>query len=429
MFIFLQLFSDFLYYFSFLTLTCTPKFLSESRLRQERNGYGWRVRDCHAEVLARRAFCRRLFLEILEDDGNTNDRKDRILVKSASFSKYRLKPGITLHLYCSSAPCGNATLKKFSKMTKNKFRDELGPDQWPREQHQPIHGHSIKLGQFALLVKKDNSEPKSGEEESGNDSVGETASKLPRPKGKPWPAMLSDDWTPPGTTIVTMNKGSIHTCSDKILRWNLLGLQGTLLASLLESRLYLSTVTVGRKFNECICRRAVCCRIGHKENFDDLHGYHTNHPAILCTAVYMGNGAVKTNASVKGQDVRFHSSLSWAWWPNSKMGAEWIDGATGFLSDGNENTDNNGCSQEKQPSLLCTQSLLALFFEVLHRRGKHCLSEIPSDGAYSLTDLRKIKMLASLEHEKVKEQILTKHRLLRQWSRRSEITTASITST
>jgi hypothetical protein len=63
---------------------------------------------------------------------------------------------VTLHMYTSSAPCGNATLKKFCKMSKERFRDDLGSDEWPNAPHEPPSGSSIKLGEFSLLVKKDN---------------------------------------------------------------------------------------------------------------------------------------------------------------------------------------------------------------------------------------------------------------------------------
>jgi hypothetical protein len=52
-----------------LSMGVGTKFLSESSLKEEETSsiYGRRVRDCHAEVLARRAFRRRFTLEILED--------------------------------------------------------------------------------------------------------------------------------------------------------------------------------------------------------------------------------------------------------------------------------------------------------------------------------------------------------------------------
>jgi hypothetical protein len=324
------------------------KFLSESTLRDEAQSseYGRRVRDCHAEVLARRAFRRQLTLEILQDLKSSSTgalRPDGILERSTTSSSYRLRSGVTIHFYTSSAPCGNATLKKFAKMSKEKYREDLGPEEWPKDPHEPIHGSSIKLGQFALLIKKD----------SESSTVDETL--VPPPSNpKAWPAMISDDWTPPGTTIVgTKHKGSIHTCSDKICRWNYLGLQGSLLASLFEGPLYPSSLTVGRKFTSCICRRAVCCRMENgfstkkskktKQPIDEKNppappwNYPQNHPTVMGTAVYMDeSGVVETSSDNRGQDVRFHSSRAWCWWPfleNEECPGyvERIDGSSGFV--------------------------------------------------------------------------------------------------
>ena len=83
-------------------------------------GYGRRVRDCHAEVLARRAFCRQLLLEIRQDLDQhstlTSSSKSDVSVlqreKASDGSiRFKLKPGVSLHMYCSSAPCGNATVR------------------------------------------------------------------------------------------------------------------------------------------------------------------------------------------------------------------------------------------------------------------------------------------------------------------------------
>lgn len=125
------------------------KFLSDDAIKNEQNAniiYGKRIRDCHAEVLARRAFRRQIALEILEDlkptrndesavsktNTNDDDHDDfSILERGCGNGSqqnnicYRLKSNVTLHFYASSAPCGNATLKKFVKMEKEVFDTSL----------------------------------------------------------------------------------------------------------------------------------------------------------------------------------------------------------------------------------------------------------------------------------------------------------------
>lgn len=500
--------------------------------------YGCRVRDLHAEILARRAFRRYLTTEILNDlscdkdnssrksdDGRDADRPLSILVRSTIPTKpgddkvrhrYTLRPGVTLHLYTSSAPCGNATLKRFCKMTKEKFRDDLDEDEWPDQKstsssHEPFFGHSIKLGEFSLLIKKDNSIFK---KDNVNDNVkshpsnssnanevdrdqeilgslySSNGNKRPRSihsgvdedviiqeettspsnqqhpesrkincrscntntrrgrEAKVWPADLDDDWTPPGTTIVPFrHNGSIHTCSDKILRWNVFGLQGSLLSSLLDGPLYLSTLTVGRKLSGAVCRRAVCCRLGSGPLFStrktkscidggwtsDRHCplgavYHLNHPSIMGTAVYVDEtGVVETNSEIHGQDVRFHSSSSWVWWDgvtdNSSGSLECIDGSTGFLMEENDTERSKFDNGTGRVSLVSTQELVKLFLKtsmssttVDEEDGR--LNNLEAFAFSTLSELHLLKKCVSPKHEEVKEYIFKNDRVLYQWRRR-----------
>lgn len=243
------------------------KFLKEDVLRNSfDDDYGVRIRDSHAEVLARRSFQRQLSVEILHhitgDNVFPKDYKNILNESMKDNEILEMKPGVTLHMYISSAPCGNATLKKFSKMKKEKFDHSLSQDELPIQNHSKIHFHC--LPQFSLLVKKDCIEKLETQENSS-----------------------SDAWCPPGTSIVGLNKGSIHTCSDKICRWNCLGLQGSLLSFFIKQPLFLTSLTVGRKFTECICRRACCCR-AYGFEFESQHvKYMLNHLVLMGTGVYM----------------------------------------------------------------------------------------------------------------------------------------------
>ena len=534
-----------------LSMGVGTKFLSESCLREElenevKDGYGSRVRDMHAEVLARRAFRRQLTLEIQEDQRvletnrrasdrfGDNDNKQgenpSVLVRSNGLSsrkrtdkcpkiRYKLRPGLTLHMYTSSAPCGNATLKKFCKMSKERFRDDLGSDEWPTTPHEPPPGHSIKLGEFSLLVKKDNYQtsqrksinnensskvgidskegttgaPRSSStgpdgdlattrkrmrnenEKSSNQITRASENSLKQHKsqtrrGKPWPATLSDDWAPPGTTIVGFrHKGSIHTCSDKICRWNYLGLQGSLLAGLLEEPLYLSSLTVGRKLSGSVCRRAICCRLDtrcHQPKIKSLSGhsdidgigdaieYRVNHPAVMGTSVYLDTGVVDTsNVDERGQDVRFHSSFVWSWWLglNKDTGddgvLECIESSSGYLARNSDEYQNNlnsniGEVHDIAPKV-STIELTSLFLQLYHEPTAKGSSKIPCDLLLftnidkinnageencqhnkkshlknTLGDIREIKKRYSPKHETFKDLLLTEHKVLSQWRRR-----------
>lgn len=435
------------------------KFLEEKILQEESSSstYGKRIRDCHAEILARRTFRRQISLEILADakrnpaSATDRPRANRILERTSGKEggiSYQLRNGVSLHFYSSSAPCGNATLKKFAKMSKEKFRGELGIDQWPEEPHNLIPDASIHLGQFSLLIKKSNDAALSKIEQNkpaGSENLLEHENS--------WPAKISDDWTPPGTTIVSMrHKGSIHSCSDKLARWNYLGLQGSLLVSCLTGPLYLSSISIGRKFTECICRRAVCCRLEtthrtkkrrastrafNNETHQEGHGnsserathiankaYHYNHPAVMGNAVYMDEtGVIATKRDVRGQDVRFHSSLVWCWWPSKEEDgnsnkAECINGATGYLWESDDQQDASG-----KISLVSTLRLAELFLDarkaVLNITSEVNGKEMALISYRSLEGLKTVKRELSPDHESIKDSFLSKHVVFRQWRRRS----------
>jgi double-stranded RNA-specific adenosine deaminase len=369
------------------------KFLKFTELKDD-HPYGSRLRDMHAEILCQRAFKRYLMLEMRQHLLYPHDDHKSYILRSTQSvgtkTQFALKPGVTLHFYCSSVPCGNASWKKFVKLQKEVFMEDLADDQWPTTSHTPNDfGSSLQLGEFALLLKKDIGYIAKGSEVN-NGNHGHANGKRPRynndniqpsatsntPKPNPWPCQLTDDWCPPGTVpAIQINNttSTIHTCSDKLCRWNVLGCQGTLLAALLKDPLYMATLTVGRKFSNATCRRAVCCRLQDKatkkrsnqfgkqrplsfqqklnqavqnktsqarlmgetrENSATAvmpsttakcallpsippNNYRIHHPTVMGTAVHLDDTAVvETSSTQHGQDVRFHSPHVWAWWAN-----------------------------------------------------------------------------------------------------------------
>ena len=329
-------------------------------------------------------------------------------------------------------------------MQRERFLDHLGPDEWPHEPHEPVRGHSINLGQFALLVKKDNGIKIRNCQENNEIDQGSSAGNLSVPVSHDdscaeksqtgrvhtnWPANATDDWCPPGTSIVSLGRGSTHTCSDKICRWNILGIQGSVLSSLLEAPLYLSTLTVGRKLTSCICRRAVCCRAGEglrriKEIriADEVERakYDLHHPAIMGTSVCLDQAVIETKPDEPGQDVRFYSTLAWAGWSsandrsNSSFTLECINGLTGFLQ-----TRRIDAAKEAQLASVSTQSLIELFWQVLTMLRPLNLHDFDAaEKPSNLADLRRMKLQVSPLYENMKDWLLSEHPLLRDWKRR-----------
>jgi Adenosine-deaminase (editase) domain len=422
------------------------KFLSQEVLSQEEEEYsshtpyGTRIRDAHAEVLVRRAF-RRYLGECMEQL-KKNERSDSILERAPTSpsawthrntpSLYQLRSNVTLHMYCSSTPCGNSTIKKFATLRKETYCSTLSGHQWPSsssDQHIPIPLHSIPLGQCALLLKRDRSHAPVEEVEPS--ILPTTATKKQRAA---WPIYTTLDWCPPGTTPTWSGEGQLHSCSDKLARWNYLGLQGAWLSSLLTQPLYLTTLTVGRKFSAHTSRRAVCCRLYTRPAKPPAPTearalYSLHHPVVLGTGVYMDADGVHdldARPPEDGTTVRFHSSRAFAsWWqpppvPGDGDNAgpdhvaaphhmvECLDGSTGWLYGIEDDAAQDGGRRRSQ---ICTAALMEQYWRI---QEEPCSFPHPR----TLAELRRYKRRVAPAYERAKRQLLTRHPVLRDWKRR-----------
>ena len=146
---------------------------------------GKSVNDFHAEILTRRCTLRYLYsqLELIA----TNDPS---AAEQSIFEKgergYRLKEGVKFHLYISTAPCGDS--RNFSPHATQDDENE-GGDRHPNRKARGQLRTKIESGEGTIPVKS---------------NVGVQT----------WDGVIH------GERLLTMS------CSDKIARWNLLGIQG-----------------------------------------------------------------------------------------------------------------------------------------------------------------------------------------------------------
>uniref|UniRef100_A0A7N9AY08 Adenosine deaminase RNA specific B2 (inactive) n=1 Tax=Mastacembelus armatus TaxID=205130 RepID=A0A7N9AY08_9TELE len=174
------------------------------------------VNDCHAEVMARRALLRFLYSQ-LELFLRPEDWEDSIFVQHKECG-YRLRENIHFHMYISTSPCGDGRLNSPYEITTDRKTPGLSV---------AFVCHRLPHCADRCVMRKHRNQLRT-KIESGEGTV-PVQCKGPV---QTWDGVLQ------GEQLITMS------CTDKITRWNILGLQGALLSHFVEP-VYLYSVTVG----------------------------------------------------------------------------------------------------------------------------------------------------------------------------------------
>lgn len=168
---------------------------------------GESLHDCHAEILTRRCLIKYFYKQLAE----AVEEKPSIFVADKKKHKFKLSNDITFHLYINTAPCGEARIFSFTDTENHINRLNRG-----------LLRSKIENGAGTVSVF--------GREEQTYDGVAQ------------------------GERLVTMS------CSDKLTRWNVLGIQGNLLSNLIEP-VYLNSISIGSVFNMNHMERTIYGRI------------------------------------------------------------------------------------------------------------------------------------------------------------------------
>lgn len=221
--------------------------------RRDLNADGLVVNDCHAEVLARRAFIRYLYAETLfwQDKGPKSSQHS-IFERHSTSHRLVLKPQNSIHLFITEAPCGDAAIYELRK----EVVDELVQHREAREIGQSDERERTELRLTGAKVH--NKKLKWDDLPKYRDT----------PLEKKFSQVVGIARVKSGRSDLPLEKQTLSmSCSDKIAKWNALGLQGSLLLQWFEP-IFLSSVVVieddqavSVEKQEQALYRAVCTRL------------------------------------------------------------------------------------------------------------------------------------------------------------------------
>lgn len=199
------------------------------------------LNDSHAEVIARRAFIRFLLCQI-----NSVTRAQSIFQASSDEKEegggrrhFVLANDVKFHMFTTSSPCGDASI-----FATSDNHDGEEPD---------TKRVKLDVGFTGAKLMFD---------EDVEDPMDQTEGKIR---------------TKPGKGDRTMSL----SCSDKIARWNMVGIQGCMLSSLIDP-IYLTSIVfaAGTPFNCIAMERALWKRFLSAEKFLEPP-FQLNQPRIL----------------------------------------------------------------------------------------------------------------------------------------------------
>ena len=195
------------------------------------------LNDSHAEVICRRAFVRFLMSQIR---ATKFPERQSIFKYDEVTKKFKLDK-VKFHLFTTSSPCGDASI-----YSTNDNQDE------PEAKKMKVSDLPDGFTGAKLLFYED-----------VEDVMAQTEGKIRIKPGK-------------GDRTMSLS------CSDKIARWNILGIQGCMMTSICGP-IYLSSVVLadGTPFNQTAMERALFKRFLDVDKFLNLTSFKLHKPTIV----------------------------------------------------------------------------------------------------------------------------------------------------
>lgn len=199
------------------------------------------LNDSHAEVLARRALLRYFYREL--NRASTTSGMENLFHWQPVKCNFALRSGVSFHFFSTQTPCGDACIASNSEE-----EDEL-----PCKRAKVV-SNFVFTG--AKLI---------GNERS--DAMEQT---------------LGDERTKPGRGDRTLSM----SCSDKLAKWNLLGVQGGLLDAILESPVYFQSLNFCCQSDSSSLKRAIYLRFVDRRFKHERYKPHTPNICFCLEQVF-----------------------------------------------------------------------------------------------------------------------------------------------
>lgn len=284
--------------------------------------------DSHASVIARRTFRRYLTIE-LQNFINQPNSPTCIFYLPPNEKTLKIRTNISFHLFISDPPAGD---------------------------YEIFHKESSRL-----LAHEDNELIAMGAHKPAFELEDHGALSTTSEKGDTEHIIENEEIQESLTDFTSAKTLKVMSVSDKLLKWNVLGIQGAIFSHIVNP-VYFHSITLGKNFDHGHLSRAVCCRLYEELNAKLPEPYHINHPQL--------NEAFIPSFHDHNESGLGNLSINWA------KGQEFIEvtnASTGRIIE--ESPSKTGSSMA---SRLCKAA-------VLYRFRQHCLESHCKNIALGLT--------------------------------------------